>query len=83
MLTLREIRGPECPKCGCCDSTVGGVSSWWGTPQEQRLCRHCGRRFAVTQGAASRTRPKREQTQPAATPDLPGPWFEQKERGDT
>lgn len=38
MIRLTKVTGPECPKCGCTDS------SDWG---QYRLCRHCGTQFTA------------------------------------
>lgn len=48
---MERITGAACPKCGCEDSTVLGVGSWWGTPTETRQCGACGEQFRSEQKA--------------------------------
>lgn len=44
---LSVIEGPECPACGCRESTVAAparAEGWFGR-SELRVCGHCGRNF--------------------------------------
>lgn len=40
-----QVRGPECPRCGCRDAKVTAVVDSFAGKVERRACNHCGRRF--------------------------------------
>lgn len=44
-MIIPQIVGPECPRCGCRNSFVVKVQSWFGARVILRRCRHCATRF--------------------------------------
>jgi|694.fasta_scaffold89818_3 hypothetical protein len=48
---MERITDPECPVCGCPQSTVVSQSTWWGKTTVKRACGHCGNQFFATEEA--------------------------------
>jgi transposase-like protein len=46
MSLLSPITGPECPRCGCQDSSVIRRGVRWGQPWSRRRCHNCGEAWA-------------------------------------
>lgn len=46
-MNLKEVQGPECPRCGCRDASQVRQVSRWGQPAQRLRCRHCGYLWTV------------------------------------
>ena len=44
---LERLIGPECPRCGCCDSRIVSSGTWWGSERQRRQCKNCGKLFGA------------------------------------
>ena len=46
-MNLERTEGPECPKCGCCESEVVGRRENWGKEWRRLQCQHCGKTWSA------------------------------------
>ncbi|UCG33288.1 MAG: hypothetical protein JSU68_01405 [Phycisphaerales bacterium] len=54
-MAFQRVDGPECPDCGCQDSTRLSEASKWGKKAHWRECRHCRRRWIAQSQAEAET----------------------------
>ena len=71
--TLEFVDGPECPTCGCRDSTLVRATTHWGERAERRQCRHCGRTWTYTPDAAGESEEAKPSPPHPLTPSPPDP----------